>query len=142
MENYKIKGFINYYLANIDGVFKLDFSLQTKEIYEENVLKRFVNPFNGYNRKVREEIITELIESKFNIPIYNLIPGIHFLEMVKTKSITNNDGDLDCIIVNGYKTNLGLFTKNNFIGGEFLVDETTFKTLCNGNKVLVNWANK
>ena len=92
--------------------------------------------------KIEEDIINKMIEKKFNLFIYDLIPGLDFLEMVKNKSIINYDGVMDCILVNGYKTNLGLITKNGFIDGEFLVDETTFKALCDGNEVLVNWANK
>ena len=134
MKNYQIKGFIKYYLAKVDGMSKLSSLIQTKEAYKENIVKRCIVPFD----KIGEEII----EKEFCIPVYDLISGSDFLEMVKTKCIINYDGVLDCILVNGYKTNLGLVSKNGFIDGEFLVDEATFKTLCNENEVLVNWANK
>ena len=138
MEIYNTKGFIKYYFITENGTSKLSSSVQTKSCYKENIIKMFGNNYE----KIEEDIINEIIEKEFNLFIYDLIPGLDFLEMVKNKSIINYDGVIDCILVNGYKTNLGLITKNGFIDGEFLVDETTFKALCDGNEVLVNWANK
>lgn len=74
-------------------------------------------------------------------PIFDLMSGLDFLEAVLSGGITDYDGTLSDIFVDGYKSNLGLAAEG-FEQGEFLVDENLFKQICEQYKVEVNWANK
>ena len=78
----------------------------------------------------------------FNKSIYDLYSGEEFLEMVKDGCFTNDDGTVADIFVDGYKSNLGLFTEEGFECGAFKVDEELWLNICDNYKVEVNWANK
>jgi len=88
-----------------------------------------------------EKVVKESIEDQYTYENYDIMSGIDFLESVLSGCITDYDGCIAQIFVDGYKSNLGLFT-DNLIDGDFLVDEFTFRELCNEHDVKVNWANK
>ena len=74
-------------------------------------------------------------------PIYDLMKGEDFLKCVKSGGITDYDGSIAHVFVEGYVSNLGLHHLN-FSQGGFLVDAETWEELCDELTVLVNWANK
>ena len=67
--------------------------------------------------------------------------GLSFLHDVESDCISNYDGFVDTITVDGYKTNLGLWCNEN-IFGEFLVSADEFKSICKNHDVKVLWFNK
>lgn len=67
--------------------------------------------------------------------------GLEFLNCVRDKCITNNDGSMEFITVDGYNSNLGLFS-NSFVDGKFLVTEDVFEEICTEYEVKVLWCNK
>lgn len=78
----------------------------------------------------------------FNKSIYDLMSGKEFLENVQCGGITNYDGSVIDIFVDGYQSNLGLYTEEGFECGGFKVDEELWLHICDNYKVEVNWANK
>ena len=81
-------------------------------------------------------------EDRFTKSIYDLIPGHEFLKMTQDMSIINYDGSVANVFVDGYISNLGLYTENGFEIGGFQVDEELWLQICDNYKVEVNWANK
>jgi hypothetical protein len=73
--------------------------------------------------------------------IYSLINGEEFIRDIESGCITDYDGEIAEVFVDGYISNLGLH-HNGFTSGNFLVDKETFLDICNTYKVEVNWANK
>ena len=70
-----------------------------------------------------------------------LMSGHDFFEDVDNNSITDYDGMLGNVYVDGYKSNLGL-CHGNFCQGGFLVDGETWLSICDDHKVEVEWCNK
>lgn len=81
-------------------------------------------------------------EDRFSKNIYDLFSGEEFLKMVQDHSITNYDGTVADVFVDGYKSNLGIYTYDGFECGGFQVDEELWLQICDNYKVEVNWANK
>lgn len=81
-------------------------------------------------------------EDRFSENIYDLFSGEEFLKMVQYCSITNYDGTVADVFVDGYKSNLGLYSDNGFECGGFQVDDELWLQICDNYKVEVNWANK
>lgn len=81
-------------------------------------------------------------EDRFSENIYDLFSGEEFLKMVQDHSIINYDGTVADVFVDGYKSNLGLYTDNGFECGGFQVDDELWLQICDNYKVEVNWANK
>lgn len=69
----------------------------------------------------------------------DLIDGKEFLHDVRKKWITNRDGILRHIFVDGFESNLGI-SNNDFYQGEFLVTEDFFEELCERHDIKVHWA--
>ena len=69
----------------------------------------------------------------------DLIDGKEFLHDVRKKWITNRDGILHHIFVDGFESNLGI-SNNDFYQGEFLVTEDCFEELCERHDIKVHWA--
>lgn len=92
---------------------------------------------NVYEHVFEEEWQKETLKKE----IYHLIDGKEFLESIESGVITNYDGEIANIFVDGYDSNLGIFYKEFYDGG-FLVDKETFLELCDDLKIEVNWANK
>ena len=81
-------------------------------------------------------------EDRFHKSIYDLMSGKKFLKMVTEGYFINDDGTVSNVFVDGYISNLGLYTENGFECGGFLVDEELWLQICDNYKVEVNWANK
>lgn len=73
--------------------------------------------------------------------IYDLISGKEFIEMIDDHFITDYDGSLSEIFLDGYVSNLGI-AHEDFEQGKFLMDKEMFLEVCDKFKVEVNWANK
>jgi hypothetical protein len=81
-------------------------------------------------------------EDKFTVDIYDLYSGEEFLDLVRDCCIMNYDGSVADVFVDGYKSNLGLYSENGFECGAFKVDEELWLHICDNYKVEVNRANK
>lgn len=77
----------------------------------------------------------------YRTTIRDIIEGEEFLSLVNSGDLTDYDGTISQIFVDGYSSNLGLYNSRICQGG-FLVDEKIFKEICQKHQVLVNWANK
>lgn len=124
MDRYETNGRLDF-VATIDDV---KVALRDKEWFREN-----------WNHEPTFEFMWE---DKFFAYIYDLYSGEEFLELVKSRCFTNYDGTVADIFVDGYKSNLGLYTENGFECGGFQVDEELWLHICDNYKVEVNWANK
>ena len=67
--------------------------------------------------------------------------GLNFLEQVEAGCITDYDGNLSNVFVDGYDSNLGLIC-GGFGQGQFCVTGDTFREFCMNHDIKVNWANK
>ena len=92
------------------------------------------------NKEVYDQVV-KMEKEKLNIDVYDLFDGKTFLEYVLDGSITDYDGSIVEILVDGYISNLGLAVEN-LMQGDFLVDEKAWLDICENHKVEVNWANK
>lgn len=82
-----------------------------------------------------------LQDTTFAYPIYDMMNINEFIECLEDGGITNYDGSIANIFVDGYKSNLGLCI-DGFIDGSFLVSKTIIKELASCHEIIVNWANK
>ena len=71
----------------------------------------------------------------------DLMTGKEFFTYVDNGSITDYDGQLAAVFVNGYKSNLGLVHKD-FCQKGFLIDGESWLDICENNEVLIEWCNK
>lgn len=122
MNEYKSKGFMFFKLDN-------NYELVYQIITIDDMVKT-VSP-----------VFQEAIADIFIHPAYDLLSGKEFLDYVRNGCITDNDGILSGIYIDGFRTNLGL-DEAGFSQGNFLVSDKVFEDLCNSHEVLVNWANK
>ena len=70
-----------------------------------------------------------------------VMSGKEFYEYVDSGCITNYDGILADVYINGYKSNLGLTHKYLHQGG-FMVDGESWLELCDEFDIEVEWCNK
>lgn len=70
----------------------------------------------------------------------DLIDGKKFLENVRNRLITNDNGTLSHIFVDGYESNLGLIS-SDFSQGNFLLTENLFAELCEEYNIKAHWKN-
>lgn len=119
---YKSKGFMHFKLNN-------DYKLVYRVSTIEDITKGL------------SPIAQEAIADTFVHPGYDLFSGKEFLKDVRNGCITDNDGILFGIYVDGFYTNLGL-DEAGFSQGNFLISDKVFEDLCNSHEVIVNWANK
>lgn len=124
MRRYKTKGRLDF-VATLDDI---KVAMKDKEWYRKD-----------WGSDVTFEMMWK---DRFIEDIYDLYSGEEFLELVKDKCIMNYDGTVADIFVDGYKSNLGLFTEEGFECGAFQVDEELWLHICDNYKVEVNWANK
>lgn len=134
-KTYKAKGDILF--VHVSGGGSCSLGCVTKDI--EDLIKEHTKYCP--NDKEFEKVVREDIENRYTYDEYDLMFGIDFLESVLSGFITNYDGCIAQIFVDGYKSNLGLCT-DNFIDGEFLVNKFAFRDICSEHDVKVNWANK
>lgn len=121
-------------IFNIKGeilfIFDANKNLFTQIIQIENKLNIFP-----------EEIREAMKERLCSQIVYDLVKGEDFVKMVDSGCITDDDGRLVNIFVDGFDSNLGLYDKN-FSQGDFLLTKKMFLNICKKYEVLVNWANK
>lgn len=123
-EVYKTKGRLDF-VATLDDI---KVAIRDKEWYREEW------GFSSVFEKMWEDYCTG--------NVYDLYSGEQFLDLVKAKCIMNYDGHVSDVFVDGYRSNLGLYTENGFECGGFQVDEELWLQICDNYKVEVNWANK
>lgn len=87
-----------------------------------------------------EELRQSVIDS-LNKEDCDLYSGKAFLEMVKSGGITDDDGSLCCVYVDGFISNLGL-SDGNFNKGSFMVTAEVWEEICSKYAVVVDWSNK
>lgn len=130
VDKYFYKGFLTFYYTP-DGIKYTMVDREDTEFYI-SLCKIF-----GDDKSVIEESINYFFSDK----VYSLMCGQDFLESVKLGCFINDDGYIDSMYINGYKTNLGLIC-NGLSSGDFLVDEIIFNEILKNNEVIVNWVNK
>lgn len=116
-----------------------DYNIETQVYDKAYYLKHYSEYFSDINRC--RDIVGTMYEQQFIKDIYDLFDGEEFLKDVKAGCITDNDGHVVDVFVDGYVCNLGLATDNLTFGG-FLVSEKVWLDICRSCKVEVNWANK
>jgi hypothetical protein len=78
----------------------------------------------------------------FSFEVYDLMDGKEFIQDVENGCFTNDDGWINAIYVDGYKSNLGI-AEGNLQSGELLMDGESFRDLCEDfEEVKVDWVNK
>ena len=125
-KTYPSKGFMSFQLDD-------DFSLAYRTITVDDMLSQ-------YSEGLRDEMRPEIVKA-FTYQVYDLMSGKKFLDAVRSRCITDDDGILSDIFVDGFDTNLGL-SEAGLSQGQFLVSGKVFEQVCNEHEVLVNWANK
>lgn len=131
MKKYKSKGQMIFRLGP-DGI---EAQTYDKEYY--------LNRERKYNsdEKTIQDLVDGMFNWRFTKDVYDLYDGKAFLKEVKACCITDYDGSIADVFVDGYKSNLGL-AAGHFMSGDFLVSEEVWLEICDAFKVEVNWANK
>lgn len=89
------------------------------------------------------DVALTAVKTKYIFPVYDLVPGNNFAKLVHEGIITDYDGSIANVFVDGYDSNLGIIdVDSKFCQGSFLVDLETFLRICDLHRVEVNWANK
>lgn len=127
-KTYQSKGFM---LFQLDDDF--DLTYQTQTVTLDDILNQYSEELRGIFRPV--------VAKMFTHSVYDLMSGEEFLDAVRSTCITDDDGTLSDIFVDGFCTDLGL-TEAELSQGKFLVSGKVFEKICNEHEVLVNWANK
>ena len=116
-------------------------------ILPKNYSLEGLNDSKKLSEKKRDKLY-EILIKQYDDQFYTLddsvgylMDGLEFLNCVRDKCITNNDGSMEFITVDGYNSNLGLFS-NSFVDGKFLVTEDVFEEICKEYEVKVLWINK
>lgn len=82
------------------------------------------------------DILAKNIDKGLRSDVGDLFDGSDFLSSVREGGITDFDGVISAIYVNGYSSNLGLFS-DSFDQGKFSVSEGMFERICRDYKVEV-----
>jgi hypothetical protein len=122
--SYEAKGTLDF-VATID-----DIKVTTRD---KDWYKRYWNSYSIFELMWTDHFVKS---------IYDLMSGQEFLEAVQDGYLSNYDGSVAQVFVDGYISNLGLFTEDGFQCGDFTVDEELWLQICDNHKVEVNWANK
>lgn len=85
--------------------------------------------------------IAENMTKSYFIEDCDLIDGREFLDDVLNDCLTDCDGYINNVFVDGYKSNLGLIAKN-LKSGKFLVDSVMWSRICDKHTVYVDWVGK
>lgn len=89
------------------------------------------------------EILPQRLEDKEAPSITgDCFSGKKFLEAVKSHGICMSDGYIKAVLVDGFKSNLGLHTNNHFYHEGFMVCERIWLDMCSNYNVKVIWVNK
>lgn len=73
--------------------------------------------------------------------VCSMLDGREFVGMVDCGLLTDYDGGISAVCIDGYISNLGLKHRGIMSGG-FLVDKAMFLDICDKHNVKVNWVNK
>ena len=127
------------YLAKGQMIF-----VQTADGLKEYIYDRdyYLNEYRDKLGLNTETYVNYIYDSKFTFNVYSLMSGKKFLKMISSGYFTDDDGHIAELFVDGFKTNLGLFTDKLISGEGCLLDENAWKNMCNKYNVEVNWANK
>ena len=133
-KTYKEKGIMTFVLGMKDQRTPkiMTYTRTVDEIVEEHISDF---PVKDKNK------IKQFYKSMYTAHDIDLFDGLEFIEAIRNDLISNYDGNISYIYVDGYRSNLGL-TCEGFIDGEFIVTEDVFREICNNYKVEVSWANK
>ena len=123
------KGFMIFRLGPV--------GLETETITVDDM----VQDFDTTDSILIDVLIDEIVKNKLTIQEYSLMSGSEFLSSVDSTCITDDDGLLSEVLVDGFISNLGLSHKE-FSQGAFLVTYDVWKNICSNHDVVVNWANK
>lgn len=128
-----IDGIITFF-ASSDGKVRT-ITTSSDELYAH--LRELLS--NDGNNK---DSIDELVKDENTKTVNFLFTGLDFLNNVSSGYITNNDGFICRVFINGKSSNLGLFHESkNFQDGYFLVDDKMWRNICENSEVYVDWAN-
>lgn len=134
IDKYKAKGNLTFFVESTKKGYSFGYTTKT--------IDNIVNEYTKINNEPEfHKLVEDSITGDYTFEIYTLMSGKDFLEAVLDGCIIDYDGSIANIFVDGFKSNLGLRT-NNLTSGKFLVDEQTFRDICNTHTVEVNWANK
>lgn len=123
------KGFMIFRLGPV--------GLETETITVDDM----VQDFDTTDSILIDVLIDEIVKNKLTIQEYSLMSGSEFLSSVDSTCITDDDGLLSEVLVDGFISNLGLSHKE-FSQGGFLVTYDVWKNICSNHDVVVNWANE
>ena len=132
IDGYKAKGFMKFsYTAYEDNTAGLTIAVMDVE-----------NMFDGEDigPDTREKLLDEM-QKRLVYNTYNLMDGMEFLDAVRKGCITDDDGSINHVFVDGYLSNLGL-DHDNLMSGEFLVNELAWEDICKEHTVEVDWVNR
>jgi hypothetical protein len=131
MEQYKAKGYIEFCL----GANGAQYRIYDRDHYLKQEKRHM------HDEAFCQEVVDHMYRHNFTKNIYDLLPGDEFLKEVQAGCITDYDGSIADVFVDGYISNLGLAT-DNLTQGKFLVDDDIWSEICEVFVVEVNWANK
>ena len=125
---------IAYYNA-ASGTLNDKFYEMLQELVEFGIRRYERNYKNTYKQ-------TDLVlYQKYTYEDCDIMSGIDFLQDVKNNCLSDYDGYIERVFVDGYKSNLGLLT-DNLQSGDFLVTEDVWEKLCVEHDIQISWCNK
>lgn len=136
----KLKGECMFALSlDSDGNYKI-----AKYAYDEqDMLSATLEPIqNTPDMSGIVEIFKQKHEENIIVDYGDVFDGKEFLNEVLAGGIMDYDGFIGPIIVDGYSSNLGLFTTDGFNQGRFAVDAKVFEELCKEHDIQVVWHNR
>ena len=107
-------------------------------------VKHFIMDEDYYLKEIcrgQKDFLESYYEMNFTYDIYDMFDGKEFLNDVEHNCISDYDGHISEIFVDGYISNLGL-THDNLTQGKFLVSSNMWEIICENYDVKVNWVNK
>ena len=118
------------YRVSLEGI-------ESVKIEDINEMKSFLK--SSEIKKIEPVSLIELLENENEIIIKKLITGQTFLENVRSGVLTNENGFVSEVIIDGFLTNIRFcFSGYQDLFG-FLVDETFFESLMEDRNILINW---
>lgn len=135
MKKYKAKG---------DMIFRLESGdTQWELLYDTYNINDIVAERLSYRAEDKElrQYFRKSVQEEYTDEVYDLIDGLEFAKSVEESCFMDYDGSIVAIYVDGYKSNLGIFS-TNLKQGLFLLSLDAFKEICANHKIEVNWANR
>lgn len=126
MASFRAKGYL-YFKLGSDGLYFYTESA-------EDVAKRCFSETNSY--------IVDFVSTTICFSDCSFIEGKQFLNDVRNGCLTDYDGCIEHVFVDGYVSNLGLVLAGLRGSERFLVDADVWLELCDEHQILVDWSNK